>query len=690
MKSLFNFKLYKEGLRQSLLPGIIFACVMMLGAIFTPLGYRRPFYNAGFDYNQFNYALFTTFTVFAPILVLVTFSFLNKRNTSDFFHSIPHKRQTLFGSFFAAVMTWIVGVIAVSSAVCFALYAITSPNLSLPVASIIIHILSMMAASFLVAVITVTAMTLTGTVFTNVVVSFVLMFLPRAFMTMLSNLIIRQAVILPADSLGFFSNYLYNIPVSYPMYIFNGLMSFNYNYYDSYNKIENVIYTAVLGLIYLVIAFLLFKKRKSEMAGSSAVSNLLQHIFRVSLAFGFCLIPCTLYFNGTDNLVTILTLYCIALIIYFSYELITTKKFSSLKRTIPALGILILLNAAFIGSVYGVKSYVLNTETKASDIKGVKLTFSKRGYGLPPSYEELITQNILFQDEEVVNFTADVLERTQNMVKHKFFSGYNPYKFKIVLKNGITMSRTLWISPDQQTDLRAILLKNDNRVLLQNAFDNVPVGRNKIDSFKIPSVNFSQEQYAELYDIYLDETSGFSLDDKLHLFSNYFDTVFWEQRDKDQTKRKYIASLYATGHTMNKNFGSIYTIDENTPETLSKFFFSLNSNNLEDGINWLKEIKSGKKTNYTIFINVYGYDTRENMEYNYSPNYNEISSLKINKLLSLYDDTTTPSIDLSRPFMHISISNNYDGYTRDSNYYLYFFLQGDDIDSFENVINYLR
>ncbi|MDD4476089.1 MAG: hypothetical protein PHV95_09980 [Eubacteriales bacterium] len=688
MKSLFNFKLYKEGLRQSLLPGIIFACVMMLGAIFTPLGYRRPFYSSPFDYNQFNYALFTTFTVFAPILVLVTFSFLNKRNTSDFFHSIPHKRQTLFGSFFAAVMTWIVGVIAVSSAVCFALYAITSPNLSLPVASIIIHILSMMAASFLVAVITVTAMTLTGTVFSNVVVSFVLMFLPRALMTMLSNLIIRQAVILPADSLGFFSNYWYNIPVSYPMYIFNSLMHYEHNI-PNYNKIQYIIYTAVLGLIYLLIAFILFKKRKSEMAGSSAVSNLLQHIFRVSLAFGFCLIPCTLYFNGTDNLVTILTLYCIALIIYFSYELITTKKLSSIKRTIPALGILILLNAAFIGSVYGVKSYVLNTETKASDIKGIRLNYSKRIYSLP-SYEELLVEKILFQDEEFINFTADVLERTQNMVKHKFFSGYNPYKFKIVLKNGITMSRTLWISPDQQTDLRAILLKNDNRVLLQNAFDNVPVGRNKIDNFTISSTNLSQEQYAELYDIYLDETSGFSLDDKLHLLGNYFDTVFWEQRDKDQTKRKYIASLYATGHTMNKNFGSIYTIDENTPETLSKFFFSLNSNNLEDGINRLKEIKSGKKTNYTIFINVYGYDTRANMEYNYSPNYNEISSLKINKLLSLYDDTATPSIDFSKPFMQITIYNNYyDGNPGDRNY-LYFFLQGDNIDSFENVLNYLR
>ena len=686
MKNIFNFRLYKEGLKQAQLPGIIFAAIMMLGAIFTPLGYRQPY--DSFDYNQFNYALFTTFTVFAPILVLVTFSFLNKRNTSDFFHSIPHKRQTLFGSFFAAVMTWIIGVIAVSSAVCFAIYAITSPYLTLPVASIIIHILSMIAASFLVASITVTAMTLTGTIFSNVVVSFVLIFLPRGFMTLLSNLIIRQAVILPAESLGFFSNYWYNIPVSYPLNIFNALVGHNYNYTPLYNNFQNLIYTTVLGLVYLVIAFVLFKKRKSEMAGSSAVNNLLQHIYRISLTFGFCLIPCTLIFNRTDNFVTILTLYCIALIIYFSYELITTKKLSSIKRTIPALGILILLNAAFIGSVYGVKSYVLDTEINASDIKGVRITINKNGYD-SLSYEKLIIEKILYQDEEILNFTADALERTQDMVKFDSFSGYSQYKFKITLKNGVTISRILWISPDKQTDLREILLNNDNKVILQNAFNSIPVGRNKIDSFRIPTANFSQEQYDELYDIYLDETSGFSLENKLKHLGNYFNTVLWKQSEKYQTKKEYSTSLYVTGHAMNKKFESLYTIDKNTPETLSKFIFSLNSNNLKNGITKLEEIKNSKKAYYHIYISVYGYDTRLNMEYNFQTNYDEFSSLKINKLLSLYDNNTTPSIDFSKPFMQISINDDSYRRTVESNI-ISFFLQGDDIDAFENVINNLR
>lgn len=44
--------------------------------------------------------------VITPILALYAWSFLNKRSTSDFYHSLPYKRKALFISKFAAVTFW--------------------------------------------------------------------------------------------------------------------------------------------------------------------------------------------------------------------------------------------------------------------------------------------------------------------------------------------------------------------------------------------------------------------------------------------------------------------------------------------------------------------------------------------------------------------------------------------------------
>lgn len=101
--------------------------ILELEAILIPLGQyiailQRLEYSPSAVYNmgvvnflQMHPLLVLTFTVFAPVMMLYLFSFLNKRNSSDFYHSLPNTRLSLFFSFFAAVMTWVIAASVISS-----------------------------------------------------------------------------------------------------------------------------------------------------------------------------------------------------------------------------------------------------------------------------------------------------------------------------------------------------------------------------------------------------------------------------------------------------------------------------------------------------------------------------------------------------------------------------------------------
>ena len=57
----------------------------------------------------------TVASYLSPFLVLMMFAFLNKRKESDFFHAIPFTRGCVYTSFVAAILTWVWGVLIISS-----------------------------------------------------------------------------------------------------------------------------------------------------------------------------------------------------------------------------------------------------------------------------------------------------------------------------------------------------------------------------------------------------------------------------------------------------------------------------------------------------------------------------------------------------------------------------------------------
>ena len=119
-KKVFDLRLYTEALRQlrsfavfSLLPLLFSACYFSLHTISywasrynTPelMNENLPIYRDAFALHPY---LLHLCLLIAPLLTFRIFFFLNSRKGSDFYHAVPQNRLCLYGSFLAAVWTYL-------------------------------------------------------------------------------------------------------------------------------------------------------------------------------------------------------------------------------------------------------------------------------------------------------------------------------------------------------------------------------------------------------------------------------------------------------------------------------------------------------------------------------------------------------------------------------------------------------
>ena len=113
----------------------------------------------------------------------------------------------------------------------------------------------------------------------------------------------------------------------------------------------SVLYTAGLALLYLILGTFLFQKRKSETAGQSAPNRRLQAVYRIILVMAYCLPVCVWIVDSEVTSISgfeVFVLYLIAVLIYFFYELLTTKKIKQTLRTAPGLLLVAACNGVLI------------------------------------------------------------------------------------------------------------------------------------------------------------------------------------------------------------------------------------------------------------------------------------------------------------------------------------------------------
>ena len=119
-KRIFSVKLFWQSFLQLKVIGLVSSAIMVFFAAFpiimSAISINRAVERAGeqalSDYvsvvNPVGQAgiLVLTFLILTPVLALYAWNFLNKRSTSDFYHSLSYRRENLYLTRLAAVVAW--------------------------------------------------------------------------------------------------------------------------------------------------------------------------------------------------------------------------------------------------------------------------------------------------------------------------------------------------------------------------------------------------------------------------------------------------------------------------------------------------------------------------------------------------------------------------------------------------------
>lgn len=596
MKRFFNFKLYLEGLKKIRLVGIISGIIILLANTAVPIAVivqNTPESDGITSINLTNFSMPMFLVLFlTPLFFLSMYSFLNRRNESDFYHAIPYTRSCVLFSFLAAIFTWIWGIILLSTLLTALLWVVCPvTTISFSVLPTIFFVYA--AATLYIGSFILLAMTLTGTASSNIAIACVLLFWVRIIGTMLS---ITLEEIIPIFDLAYsplqFLSMQYWLP--------GAIISSFYNT-TVFSNVFLWIYSGIILIALYSLSIYLYCTRKSENAGKSAPSKVLQHVYRCVFTLPFILMATmAILFDGPSVFVILLIL---ALAIYFLYELITTKSIKSMLRSTPYLLILVLCGGIFAGGCYLTRETILEGEYSAEDIEAVRFYEYSSVLSVldqeSNTYENLATSEITISDPKASELTAKVLSESIKQVKENrafyYHNGNRAQYVEITLKSGRKIGRKLYFN---STDYKALLETMQNSETYRQALIQIP----KID--EVSYVCSEHLEYAstaetlQLYRLFTEEYNALTDEEKLAFKLSYARSSFDYRAEQNvtttdtETLSQYIV-ITVKGTDGLHSFFSTYAIPEQFTKTRA-YYLQLMKPQLEHAKKELQEFANGK------------------------------------------------------------------------------------------------
>ncbi len=343
----------------------------------------------------------------------------------------------------------------------------------------------------------VVGMSITGTYFTNLVISLGILVVPYLLLRMIIGF---SAGCLPIINekytLGFFSEHL---PIPYAwmqhcMY-WMGLLNEDVTPMFSWDYIGC---TFLYALVLLVVGFVLFQKRKSETAEKGAPNKRLQAVYRVVLSLPFCFfaLACfavSVYCYGeidSNDVFLCGGIFFLGLVVYFLYELFTTKKWKNLLKALPGLGILFLVNAALLALTLGVVFYHGSVTPDPSDVVSFSLESDvdpENIYSLQ-SYCAYSSGDIRITDEKAIAVLTEALKENVAVLKqgiNQYSGTYYAYRYvdgtyeriyysqsiTLYTKTGRAIHRTISLTGEQYDTVVAAL---EDSVAYQEIWTKLP------------------------------------------------------------------------------------------------------------------------------------------------------------------------------------------------------------------------
>lgn len=562
-KKFFNFRLFKEGFKQLKLFGIISLILYLLSVVLLFIN-QTGGRNIVTIYNC-NPLVLLSYTVIAPLFTLFLFNFLTSRNSSDFYHSVPYTRPCIFISFFTSIVAWI-ALIHFSSTILSVVMRLCMPDtFSIQWTSIIKTSFGIFICSIAVVCGVLFSQSITGTIFTNILVTGLILFLPRLFTTIFISMINNRTF--GIISTNYFSTFLTGSKnmVVYPimsLFLDSGFKTA----FESYGE---WFYTLILAIVYFALALTFFKKRQSEVAGNAAVSNTLQAIYRIAVTMFVCMIPITILcdketaFSASD-LPMYITMYVIAIATYFLYEIITTRTVKRLLKITPGLIIVFVLNVVAVFGVSAISDYELSNIPKKEDIESVTVLSSEDS---DLSYIDSLMSGLQIKDKKIISSTINHFEdyiNSSKKVKHSYYTDdSNIYSVKFTAKNGATLYRNI---PLNSSTVKKIYTYASKDSTFLKSLESLPDYSDVTVhiSCNFPA-NYTVKENKDIYTSFYNEYKKLSTKQKLYLQLNDYVSL----ADISDDYNNMSAICYLNIYTQDSSL-YIPVFDEFFPETAQK------------------------------------------------------------------------------------------------------------------------
>lgn len=533
----FDKNLFVEGLLQLKTIGVVTTILSVVIACITPLIYLSDDGVSSVSIYAVNPFIYFISYLIAPIMAIMLFSFLFKRNKSDFYHSIPQKRTAIYFSFALSIAVWVIFELLISMTTALGGAFLVKQYYITSLADVLPLLLNLISTALLFISAVLLGASVTGRLFASLAVTGMILVYPRFCYTCYCAVMI--GTVSKIDGTHFIPTYLSN---------YNSLF---FNYTDIYS----FVYTLILSLIILIIGAVFFKKRKSQTAERSSSSPRAQTVIRVLISMCFC-VPavCLIFskafgylnFNNYSESYTytlIVILYIFAFILYFIYEILSTKSTKNILKAVKDIGYVITANvlafAVLTGSALVIGSYSPSAEKVDSiEILGIyDYEYDEYDIGtvlFGDSFYSYIDNNYIPAENILPNLPIEITgsagiktvcdnynrkkDENNYIVKCKFNQGSSKYRDIVLTQEDISSFASSIKIDREKLNLKIKSVNNPTKFEIYDEQSGITE-----DAFSDKTALQQQEILKSIFNTALEELSTMGDEDlaKIYLYMNY-------------------------------------------------------------------------------------------------------------------------------------------------------------------------
>jgi hypothetical protein len=426
------------------------------------------------------------------------------------------------------------------------------------------------------------AFSITGTLLTNVTVATLILFFPRLLISMVTQALSQNLPFIPSYVFDNITGLNLSIPYNFIAYAYKFSLTGLFSGDIEFKHLDAIIYTFIASAVLFFIGCLLYKRRHSETAEKSSPLPALQHVYRICATLPFALIVPYLIFTNKDhtsyiqnNLGLLVVIYIVAVLIYFLYELITTKKLKDLIFAALLFPNIILFQVIFSISVIAVTNIEFSIKPNTEDISSVTfvnpptntLSTNKALDEEENTYYDSLAENFIFTDKTIINKVLSDLKITlkfSSNANNSINTQYSNYCVKINLKSGNSIIRHLIYEPaiiNGTNDINGIKILDNN---YKNTIATLPT-ENEISNIKGID-NLTAAKNKTLWQALRAELENLSAEKRIETICA---DILFDLVNTAKTAKIDAGFFTITGKHGSETFITTYHITEKTPKTLA-------------------------------------------------------------------------------------------------------------------------